>query len=93
MSSASDAGSAILRGGSGGGSAAAARSDDAGVIGNIGGMQEKKTMLVFVVGGLSYLEIAAFRFLSRDPNFPYRILMATTKLVNGCTFLDSLEHQ
>lgn len=53
---------------------------------------EKKTMLVFVVGGLSYLEVAAFRFISRDPAFPYRIVLATTKLVNGATFLASMQH-
>jgi hypothetical protein len=57
-----------------------------------GEQQPKQTMLVFVVGGLSYLEIAAYRFLSRDPGFPYRILLATTKLVNGSTLLASVQH-
>lgn len=56
------------------------------------GAQDKKTMLLFVVGGLSYIEIAAFRFLSNDPSFPYRILLATTKLVNGSTLISSLKH-
>lgn len=49
----------------------------------------KKAMLVFVVGGLSFIEVAAFRFLSRDPAFPYSIVLATTKLVNGDSFLRS----
>lgn len=38
------------------------------------GTADKKTMLLFVVGGLSFIEIAAFRFLSKDPSFPYRIM-------------------
>jgi len=52
----------------------------------------KKVMVVCVVGGLSYLEIAAFRFLSKDPAFPFRIVMATTKVVSGSTFLSSMHH-
>ena len=48
-------------------------------------------MLVFVVGGLSYLEVAAFRFLSKDPSFPFTIVMATTKFISGNTFVNSLQ--
>jgi hypothetical protein len=54
--------------------------------------QDKKTMLLFVVGGLSYLEIAALRFLSNDVAFPYRIMIATTKLINGSTLIHGLQH-
>ena len=53
---------------------------------------EKKVMLVVVVGGLSYLEIAAFRFLSRDPAFPFRIVMGATKFVSGSSFISSMHH-
>lgn len=56
------------------------------------GTADKKTMLLFVVGGLSYIEIAACRFLSNDPSFPYRIMLATTKLVNGSTLISSFKH-
>jgi hypothetical protein len=52
----------------------------------------KKTMLIYVLGGVTLLEIAAFRFLSNDPNFPYRIVIATTKLINGSNFMQSLQH-
>lgn len=55
-------------------------------------LSSKRTMLVVVIGGLTFLEIAAFRYLSKDPSFPYRIIMATTKLVNGNTLLRSLSH-
>jgi hypothetical protein len=51
---------------------------------------EKKIMLLFVIGGLSFLEIAAFRFLTKDPNFPYKIILSTTKIINGVSFLKSL---
>jgi hypothetical protein len=54
--------------------------------------QKKKLMLLFVVGGLTFLEIAALRFLSNEPSFPFQILIATTAIVNGNTFLDSLSN-
>jgi vacuolar protein sorting-associated protein 33A len=50
----------------------------------------KKIMLVLVIGGLSFMEIAAFRFLSNHQDFPYRIVMASTKYSNGSKLLDSL---
>jgi len=53
---------------------------------------EKRVMMVFIVGGLSFTEIAAFRLLSKDPSFPYRIVLATTKLVSGASFVTSLQH-
>lgn len=55
--------------------------------------ENKPVMLVFLVGGLSFLEIAAFRYLSREPSFPYTIVMATTKLINGSKLLRSLIHE
>lgn len=58
----------------------------------VGVNEAKPIMLVFLVGGLSFLEIAAFRYLSRDPSFPYTIVMATTKLTNGSRLLQSLMH-
>ena len=50
----------------------------------------KKVMLVYMVGGLTYLEVAALRQLSRHPLFPYTILIATTKLVSPNTLLASM---
>lgn len=50
----------------------------------------KKIMLVYVVGGLTYLEIAALRTLSKHPKFPYYIIMATTKLISSNSLLTSL---
>lgn len=53
----------------------------------------KKIMLVMVIGGLSYLELAAFRYLSSDPSFPFKIIVATTKLMNGANLLSTLHHR
>ena len=55
--------------------------------------EAKPIMLVFLIGGLSFLEVAAFRFLSRDPSFPYTIVMATTKMINGKSFLQAMQHE
>lgn len=50
----------------------------------------KKILMVYMIGGLTYLEISALRKLSNDPMFPYTIVMATTKVVNATTLLASL---
>lgn len=78
-------------GGGGGGSGGYEEGNSAVRYGEAGA-PDKKTMLLFVVGGLSYIEIAAFRYLSNDATFPYRIMLATTKIVNGSTLISSLKH-
>lgn len=52
----------------------------------------KKLAMIMVVGGISYLEISALRFLSSDPSFPYRFIISSTKIMNGKSFLSALEH-
>ena len=52
--------------------------------------KRKKNMLVFFIGGISYLEIAALRFLSNDPLYPYNIIIGTTSI--GNSLLQSLVH-
>ena len=44
--------------------------------------------MVFI-GGVTFAEISALRFLSSRPEWPYRFLVLTTKLVNGRTLLQS----
>jgi len=51
---------------------------------------KKPVLLVFYVGGVTYMELASLRFLSKRPKFPYNIIVATTKVVNGGTLLHSL---
>ena len=50
----------------------------------------KPTLIVFYVGGVTHMEIAALRFLSKRPSFPYHIICITTKVINGSTLLRSL---
>jgi len=56
------------------------------------GKDEKKkpVLLVYFVGGVTFMELAALRFLSRRPSFPYNIVCCTTEIVNGGTLLRSL---
>ncbi|XP_072143540.1 vacuolar protein sorting-associated protein 33A isoform X4 [Dermacentor andersoni] len=52
--------------------------------------EEPKVTLVFFLGGCTYAEISALRFLSQQDDAPVEYLVATTKLINGRTFLQSL---
>ena len=55
-----------------------------------GGVSEKPVLLVYFVGGVTFMELAALRFLSRRPSFPYSIVCCTTEIVNGGSLLRSL---
>ena len=50
----------------------------------------KPTLMVLYVGGVTHMEIAALRYLSKRPNFPFHIICVTTKVINGSTLLRSL---
>jgi vacuolar protein sorting-associated protein 33A len=54
------------------------------------GGSKKAVMMVFYIGGVTYSELAALRFLSKRPQFPYHIVCVTTKVINGQTLLQSL---
>ncbi|XP_033216509.1 vacuolar protein sorting-associated protein 33A [Belonocnema kinseyi] len=49
-----------------------------------------KLMLVFFIGGCTYAEISALRFLSQQEDLNVEFVVGTTKLINGNTFLASL---
>ncbi|CAL1280864.1 unnamed protein product [Larinioides sclopetarius] len=53
--------------------------------------EEQKVTLVFFLGGVTYAEISALRFLSQQDDAPMEYIVATTKLVNGKTFLENLQ--
>lgn len=53
------------------------------------GSEERKVLLVYYLGGVTFMEIAALRHLSRQPDCMYDIIVATTKIVNGDTLLKS----
>ena len=46
--------------------------------------------MVYFIGGVTWMEIAALRFLNSRSDFPFTIVVATTKLVNGNTFLRAI---
>jgi vacuolar protein sorting-associated protein 33A len=50
----------------------------------------KPVLIVVYLGGVTYMELTALRFLSKRPNFPYHIICCTTSILNGNTFLQSL---
>lgn len=49
-----------------------------------------KVVLVFFLGGCTFAEISALRFLARQEDNNVEFVIATTKLVNKNTFLDNL---
>ncbi|XP_029426745.1 LOW QUALITY PROTEIN: vacuolar protein sorting-associated protein 33A-like [Rhinatrema bivittatum] len=51
---------------------------------------ENKVTLVFFLGGVAYAEIAALRFLSQMEDGGTEYIIATTKLINGTSWIKSL---
>lgn len=49
-----------------------------------------KVILVFFLGGCTYAEISALRFLARQEDNNVEFVIATTKIVNKNSFLDNL---
>jgi len=54
---------------------------------------KKTPLVVLIVGGATYAEIAAFRWLNKQPHFPYTVILAATHLLNGTTFVKSLVYE
>lgn len=52
--------------------------------------QKKPVLVVFFVGGVTFMEIAALRLLTKKATFPYQILCCTTKVMNGNSFISAL---
>ncbi|CAH0549200.1 unnamed protein product [Brassicogethes aeneus] len=51
---------------------------------------QTRVVLVFFVGGCTFAEISALRFLSQQEDCNVEFVIATTKLINGETFLNSI---
>ncbi|XP_066144491.1 vacuolar protein sorting-associated protein 33A [Euwallacea fornicatus] len=49
-----------------------------------------KVVLVFFIGGCTFAEISALRFLSQQEDSNVEFVIATTKLINGDSFLKSI---
>eukprot|EP00762_Andalucia_godoyi_P000574 ANDGO_05304.mRNA.1 Vacuolar protein-sorting-associated protein 33 homolog len=50
----------------------------------------KKVLLVYFIGGVSFAEIAALRLIARQDDSSYDIIVASTKLINGSSLLESV---
>ncbi|OZJ04384.1 hypothetical protein BZG36_02405 [Bifiguratus adelaidae] len=53
-------------------------------------LRNAKTTLVFFLGGCTYTEVAAIRFLAQQEEGQRDYLIATTQLINGNTLLESV---
>ncbi|KAL7287732.1 hypothetical protein TKK_0018117 [Trichogramma kaykai] len=54
------------------------------------GADPPKLIFVFFIGGCTYAEISALRFLSQQEELNVEFIIGTTKLINGNTFISSL---
>lgn len=54
------------------------------------GESDQKVTLVFFLGGVTFAEISALRFLSQMEDGPAEYVIATTKLMNGTTWIQSV---
>lgn len=52
--------------------------------------EETRTILVFFIGGCTFAEISALRFLSQQEEINCEFLIGTTKIINGGSFLESM---
>jgi hypothetical protein len=44
---------------------------------------EKKKILLYFLGGVTFAEIGAIRFMNQQPNAKFRFVIATTQIING----------
>jgi hypothetical protein len=56
----------------------------------VGVIDDPKIILVFFLGGCTFTEISALRFLSQQEDTNVEFIVATTKIINGKTFIESL---
>ena len=52
--------------------------------------KKKPTLIVVYLGGITYMEIGALRFLSKRDSFPYHIVVVTTKVLNGSKLIQQM---
>jgi len=52
--------------------------------------EAKPLVIVYFVGGVTFTELAALRFLNQRPIFPFQIICCTTKVYNGTKLIKSL---
>ena len=67
-----------------------ARSDSWQDLGMESGGDGQKLILVYFIGGVTFGEISALRFLSQIEDSPANFIIATTRLSNGNKLMESL---
>eukprot|EP00947_MAST-08B_sp_MAST-8B-sp1_P000483 g483.t1 len=88
-------GSSSSSGGGGGGGGSSGDGGAGAGTGAAGGEMrsgKRKVLLVYFIGGVTFMEISALRLLSLRDDCNYEIIVATTKLVNGNTLMQTLLH-
>lgn len=60
-------------------------------VGSVG--DKRKVVMVYMIGGISWMEIASLRQLRRMDDFPYDIVIATTKITNGKGLIRSVSER
>ncbi len=55
-----------------------------------GGEERRRTVLVVFIGGVTFAEISALRFMSSQGGLDCNFVIMATKLVNGSTLVRSL---
>mmetsp|Transcript_9937 Transcript_9937/g.20250 ORF Transcript_9937/g.20250 Transcript_9937/m.20250 type:complete len:462 (+) Transcript_9937:667-2052(+) len=48
---------------------------------------DKEVLFVYFLGGITFMEIAALRYLSKSNSFPYSIVICTTSITSGVKLL------
>ncbi|KAI9851751.1 MAG: hypothetical protein M1838_002828 [Thelocarpon superellum] len=60
----------------------------------LNGQNERKTVVVFFLGGITYTEIAALRFIAKKEGGRRQIIICTTSVINGNSMMDAaIEHR
>lgn len=65
----------------------------AGASGAGSGNEKRKVVMVYMIGGITWMEIAALRQLRRMDDFNYDIVIATTKITNGKGLIRSVSER
>lgn len=55
--------------------------------------EETRTVMVFFIGGCTFAEISALRFLTQQEEINCEFFIGTTKIINGRTFIKSMKHR
>ncbi|KAI9679995.1 MAG: hypothetical protein M1817_005010 [Caeruleum heppii] len=55
----------------------------------LNGQTEKKTVVVFFLGGITFTEVAALRFIAKKEEARRRILICTTSIISGNRMMDA----